>query len=484
MTDDLEKKAEQIRERVERARDDAVVPRMRVHGFWPKGQGLPEDPVDEAAERRRLETEKAALVAQLAPAENVDAALAKERARRILESRQKRDARNVARAESMRVRRLAWVKERVARIVHAGVGVSGALQEVTSNEAELLKRGLPILHTANDVAAAIGVALPRLRWLTYHRRTATLVHYHRFTLPKKSGGQRQISAPKPALKQAQQWIFTTVLQGIADAAHLHPAAHGFIATKNVVGNALPHVGRAVVVNLDLRNFFPGITFVRVRGLFRGLGYSGAVATIFALLCTEPPRIAVGVDGQRVFVAVGERHLPQGACTSPALTNLLCRRLDARLQGLANAIGFAYTRYADDLTFSSSTTTDVSTLLFRVRRVVFDEGLTVNEEKTRVMRRGRRQEVTGVIVNDRPSVAREEVRRLRAVLHQAGRDGFAAARRAGADGVLQDVAHFVAQVRGRIAWVQLVDRAKGDALRAAFDAIVGVHINDGVKTTTA
>ena len=471
MTDDNEKKAQQIRDRVERAPDELVVARMRVHGFWQKGRDLPRDPVDEAAERRQLETEKATLLQQLGTPANVDAALAAERARRIAESRQKRDERNAARIEAARLRRQAWAVERVARVVHAGVGVSGDLNDVASNEGVLLARGLPILHTADDVARVLGLSLPRLRWLTYHRNSATLVHYHRFSMPKKSGGQRHISAPKPALKQAQQWIFTQLLQGVADVEHLHAAAHGFVATRNVVSNAAPHVGRAVVVNLDLRDFFPSITFARVRGLFRGLGYSGAVATLFALLCTEPPRIPVGLDDKRFFVAVGERQLPQGACTSPALTNLLCRRLDARLSGVGRALGFAYTRYADDLTFSSSVTTDVSTLLWRVRKVVADEGLTVNEDKTRVMRRGRRQEVTGVVVNDRLAVAREEVRVLRAVLHQAGRDGLAAARRPEADGSFVDVGLFVSQLRGRIAWVQLVDRAKGDKLRATFDAVL-------------
>ena len=289
-------------------------------------------------------------------------------------------------------------------------------------------------------------------------------------MPKKSGGRRQISAPKPALKAAQQWIFSTLLQVVADAEHLHPAAHGFVATRNVLSNAKPHVGRAVVVNLDLRDFFPSITFVRVRGVFRGLGYSGAVATIFALLCTEPPRAVVDVDGRRHFVAIAARQLPQGASTSPALTNLLCRRLDARLHGIATALNFSYTRYADDLTFSSSTTTDVSALLWRVRSVVGDEGLTVNEDKTRIMRRGRRHEVTGVIVNDKPAVAREEIRRLRAVLHQARRDGIAAARRPGLDGQLPELGAFMSTLRGHIAWVQVVDREKGDRLRATLQAL--------------
>ena len=134
MTDDNEKKAQQIRDRVERAQDDFVVARMRVHGFWPKGQPLPADPPDEASARQQLEGEKLQLLQQLGAPANADAALAAERLRRILESRQQRDCRNAARLEQARLRRQAWAVERVARVVHAGVGVSSDLNDVASNE--------------------------------------------------------------------------------------------------------------------------------------------------------------------------------------------------------------------------------------------------------------------------------------------------------------------------------------------------------------
>lgn len=471
MSETKDEKAQKIRDQVERAADHRVLPRMRLHGYWPKGEGAPEDPPDERAERAAIEADKARLVQQAFTSPvDLKAALDAERARRIAESRQRRTERLAARAENAKQRRQAWASERARRMVHAGVSVSAQLEDVVSDEARLLSLGLPILHTDLDVARALDIDLRRLRWLTFHRRAATLVHYHRFHLPKKSGGLRHISAPKPALKRAQRWVFEEVLARAASPSRLHPAAHGFVTSRNVVSNAQPHVGKAVVVNLDLKDFFPSITFGRVRGLFRGLGYSGAVATILALLCTEPPRVGVDVDGKRVLIAMGARQLPQGACTSPALTNLLCRRLDARLHGIGGSLGFSYTRYADDLTFSSKTSTDVATLLFRVRRVVVDEGLTENGDKTRVMRRGRRQEVTGVIVNDKAGVAREDVRRLRAILHQAARDGLAAQRRPGDDGVLPSLSSFVAELRGRIAWVQMVDRAKGDRLRQSLDAI--------------
>ncbi len=479
MAESDEDKAAAIRARVTRAHDFMVLPRMRLHGFWPKDQGVPADPVDEARERYALEEQQRKLIEQitLSPKALQDA-LDKERARRIEESRKKRKERAAARAAEAKARREAWAKERARTIVHAGEGVSATLSDEKSDEAKLLALGLPVMHNAGDLARALDVDLRRLRFLTFHRRSARVVHYRRFTLPKKTGGLRHISAPRPAMKKAQRFVFDAILAHAASPARLHADAHGFITSRNVVSNAVPHVGKHTVVNLDLKDFFPSITFPRVRGLFRHLGYSGSVATLLALLCTECPRAQVDVSNinandapkQRLHVALEERQLPQGACTSPAITNLLCRRLDARLHGVAHKLGYAYTRYADDLTFSGSGR-DVSTLLYRVRRIVTDEGLRENNDKTRVMRKGRRQEVTGVVVNTRPAVARDDVRKLRAILHQAKKTGLAAQRRPDTNGALPSETEWKLIVRGRIAWVQMVDREKGDRLKAAFDAIV-------------
>src|SRR5207237_9566311 len=190
------------------------------------------------------------------------------------------------------------------------------------------------------------------------------------------------SAPKPALAQAQRWVFEHILSKL----EVEPPAHGFVRGRSIVSNAAPHVGKAVVVNLDLKEFFPSITFRRVKGLFQAFGYSEHVATVLALLCTEPPRVQAELDGKVYHVALGDRVLPQGACTSPAITNALCRRLDRRLRGLAARHGFAYTRYADDLTFSGDNTTAVGKLLKSVRGIVQAEGFTEHPRKTRVMRR--------------------------------------------------------------------------------------------------
>ena len=184
-------------------------------------------------------------------------------------------------------------------------------------------------------------------------------------------------------------------------------------------------------------------------MFHRLGYSPAVATILALLCTECPRQTVEYAGQTYHVAVGPRGLPQGACTSPALSNQVARRLDRRLRGLANKLGLTYTRDADDLTFSGDDGLNgsVGYLLARVRHIAEEEGYVVNEKKSRILRRNTAQMVTGLVVNERPSVRRRELRRLRAILHCARTEGLERQNRQGRP-------NFVAWLQGKIAYVQM------------------------------
>jgi RNA-directed DNA polymerase len=203
----------------------------------------------------------------------------------------------------------------------------------------------------------------------------------------------------------------------------------------------------------------------VKGVFQSLGYSPAVSTIFGLLATEAPRKQVAYAGQTFEVATGPRVLPQGAATSPALSNLTARRLDNRLSGIAVKLGWTYTRYADDLTFSADgeAADKIGYLLARIRHITEDEGFTVNEKKTRVQRPNTAQVVTGLVVNQHVAVPREAVRRLRAILHRAGREGLAAQNR-------DNHPHFEAWVRGMIAYITMVDPDQGRKLRAAYDAL--------------
>jgi retron-type reverse transcriptase len=451
-------KARLYRRIVQQTDQHTVVEQMRAHGFWPSAEQVPQDPQEEIAERAKIEAELAQLRKTQAMVKNPDKALAQERKRRWEESKKRRAEAKKVREQERQQRSDAWEKQRAAQVVHLGEGVSAGLQDVGSNVEALNRRGLPVLHNGTDLAARLGIKLSALRWLTYHRKGATVVHYHRFSIAKKTGGVRCISAPKKALAHAQRWV----LDNILNLLETEPCAHGFIPKRSIVTNAAPHAGKMIVANLDLKDFFPSITFRRVKGLFHALGYSEQVATVLALLCTEPPRVAASVDGKIYHVALGARMLPQGACTSPAITNALCRRLDRRLAGLAQKHGFTYTRYADDLTFSGDRPAAVGRLLRSVRAILETEGFSEQPTKTKVMRRARRQEVTGLTVNARPAVNRAEVRRLRAILHNAARHGLQSQNR-------DNHPDFAAYLRGKVAYLCMVDPPHAGKWRAALSA---------------
>ena len=206
-------------------------------------------------------------------------------------------------------------------------------------------------------------------------------------------------------------------------------------------NAAVHANPKILLKMDVKDFFPTVTWRRVKGVFRRAGYRDSIATLLALLCTEAPREVVQVQGQTYYVSLGPRCLPQGAPTSPAITNALCLRLDRRLAGLATKLGWRYTRYADDMTFSlpadHKDKPRLGALLGCVRRVVQAEGFEVKDEKTRVHRTGGRQSVTGLVVNGegQPRTPRKLRRELRAAIHnlKAGKplkEGESLARLAG------------------------------------------------------
>jgi retron-type reverse transcriptase len=296
-------------------------------------------------------------------------------------------------------------------------GTSTRQRSAVFDEEKLRRFGLPSLSNEREVAAWLDIPLPRLRWFTHDRAADTTWHYVRYTVPKRSGGQRVILAPKRELKSLQRRALADLVGKIPVAQ----AAHGFVPGRSITTNARPHVGKRAVIRLDLKDFFPSITFPRVRGALIAHGYSYAVASTLALLCTEYDREPFDREGERFYVSVGPRHLVQGAPTSPALANLVAWRLDRRLMGLAAKYGFTYTRYADDLTFSGDDRAVVGRLITNVRRIVADERFTLNDAKTRVARRSRRQVVTGLVVNDQVATPRQLRRRLRAMLHNAQRD---------------------------------------------------------------
>lgn len=466
---------EELYERIRKSsKQEVVLEEMQRLGFWPQDAARPT--VEEQLIRREgeLQTALTKLGDELRGIEDRDRALKTMRKERMARARERREETRQRLAQGRHARAVAWHERRQRELLYVGDGVSGGLNDAHSDSQALARNALPALDHAGDLAQAMGIGLGELRFLAWHREVSSVSHYQRFTMPKKSGGERHISAPMPRLKRAQYWVLDNMLAKMP----VHEAAHGFLPGRSILTNAAPHVGRDVVINLDLKDFFPSIGMRRVRGVFRQLGYSSQVASLLALVCTEAPTDEVQLDGNRYFVARGERVLPQGAPTSPMLTNLLCRRLDARLAASAAKLGFRYTRYADDLTFSAGPehSRDTARLLWRVKQIVASEGLTVHPDKQQVMRKHRQQHVTGIVVNDKLSVDRDTLRRFRAVLHQAERSGPQGLQWNGNSDV-------IGALRGYANFIAMTDAARGEPYLKRVRALAAKHEGSRASTTT-
>lgn len=439
---------EQIR--AKGGKDIYVLEEMIRLGFWKEGAGLPDDPGEEIRRAAELQKQLGELRVQSSRLYNEQALLKDLRKKRLAESRERQKQTKERRQRERAERAAAWQKRKTTDILYLGENVSKGLKNFETNAERLAENNLPVFTNFAELAKALNVTVGKLRFLAYARSVSEKTHYINFQLPKKTGGFRSISAPMPDLKQAQTWILDNILNRVA----VHEAAHGFLPGKNIVSNAERHVRSKIIVNFDLENFFPTITYNRVKGIFRSFGYSEALATVFALICTAPETEEVEIDGKTYFVAVGERALPQGSPASPAISNIAARRLDKSLSKIAADRNFRYTRYADDLTFSAGDKdADVVKLMAQVRYVVEKQGFKVNESKTRVLRPGRKQEVTGIVVNEKISVDRETLRKFRAVLHQAETKGLENLRW----GNSQDL---IAALKGYANFVLMVDKEKG------------------------
>lgn len=232
--------------------------------------------------------------------------------------------------------------------------------------------------------------------------------YREFSIPKKDGSTRPISAPRRKLKKIQR----AIASGLNDVYRPPAAVHGFVRDQSIVSNAKMHIGRRVVLTVDLEDFFHSIRFERIRGLFRArpFNYTASLAEAMARLCCH------------------EGHLPMGAPTSPILSNMICRTMDQNLTTLATRGRARYSRYADDLTFSfdcapeampagiASVQNGEVVLGPELLDIIERKGFRVNSRKVRVAFSHQRQEVTGLSVNTRVNVPRRFLRRTEAMLH--------------------------------------------------------------------
>lgn len=315
---------------------------------------------------------------------------------------------------------------------------------------EMKSRRLFCIYNRQHLAETLGVSVTDLVRLA----STSSKRYSRFFAAKKSGGQREILAPHQELKTLQRKILDSLLDKVPLNAH----AEGFRKQRSIVTNAQRHADKKIVVKIDIKDFFPSTTANRVFGMFAALGYPENIASILTDLTTYQGRLATG------------------APTSPAISNILCRRLDKRLARLGDANGFAYSRYADDLTISSSHP-KLHALIPFFRQIVDEEGYTVNEKKLRIMRSGGRQQVTGIVVNRKLNIARQEIRKLRAVVHNCGHKNLQAEIQKWARleknhpaPELYSVDDFKNSLSAKIHFVRMVNPPAGEKLLADFKAL--------------
>lgn len=259
----------------------------------------------------------------------------------------------------------------------------------------IISRNLPVIFSLDHLSALVGI---EIRYLT-SMVMQTGSFYRRFSIPKRSGGIREIDAPYQSLLFCQRWINNNISARI----QLHNDVHGFVQNRSVVTNALPHLGCRWLLKIDMENFFPSINIRRIVSIFKNCGYARDVSFYMARLCTL------------------NDVLPQGSAASPALSNLVFKKTDNRLSRIAECWDLKYTRYADDLTFSGKYIP--SKFINIVYGILKSDGFTPNEEKTRLVGPKGKKIVTGVSVSGKelklPKSTKRQLRQEVFYLHSYG-----------------------------------------------------------------
>ncbi|CFR16502.1 MULTISPECIES: retron St85 family RNA-directed DNA polymerase [Yersinia] len=259
---------------------------------------------------------------------------------------------------------------------------------------QLRNQGLPVMSTISDMAREVRLSVEMLKFLTY--RTDYL--YKTYEIDKKGKGspKRIISQPSRKLKAIQGWVLRHILDHLSSSEF----SKGFEKGQSILDNAVPHIGANFLLNIDLKDFFPSISASKVYRIFRSLGYNKEISSVLTNLCTYKGK------------------LPQGSPTSPKLANLICSRLDARIQGYAGRRGIIYTRYADDLTLSAQALKKIEKAKFFIKTIIPTEDLKVNNSKTLLCGPRRQKKVTGLIIShDKAGIGREKLREIRSKIHK-------------------------------------------------------------------
>lgn len=304
----------------------------------------------------------------------------------------------------------------------------------------LISLNLPVIFNKKHFSLLV-----RREYIEITTMMATLEskYYHLAHIKKKSGGVRTLNIPAVSLRMVQRWILDNILNKL----YISNCAMGFCVNRSIVDNAESHLGKACVINLDLKDFFPSITQKQVFNIFYYYGYTIDVSYMLSRLCTY------------------EGKLPQGAPTSPCLSNIVCLKLDKRLSEISKRFNAKYTRYADDITFSCDS--DISSIIQIVTKIIDDEGFQINKKKTRILFKHQRQEVTGLLVNgDHVRVDKKYIKKFKQEIYYC--------KKYGVDEHLNHIEcrkHFYHDhMYGKAYFIKMVDEELGNKLLNELDTI--------------
>lgn len=239
---------------------------------------------------------------------------------------------------------------------------------------------LPILENVDDLSHSLRLPKEVISKFSFNNDR----YYHRIEMEKKSGGIRHIESPLKELKAIQRWVLRYILDKLSPSSY----AKGFVRKKSILDNAKPHEGNQYVLNLDLKDFFTTVQASHVYTLFKNIGYNNNIAFILTSFCTK------------------SGYLPQGAPTSPALSNLVCLRLDHRISTYCKKRALTYTRYADDLCISGNKILILQKASYLIKDIICDEGFTINAKKEKFLGPKVRREVTGLTVTPKITISKK------------------------------------------------------------------------------
>ena len=382
-------------------------------GLWSYSIQPPDEQTLERLHSLELDIQKRKLQLYL-PANNASHVLKQAQLQYEAKSREKR-VQKLEKIRDRKAQRTEWDEFKKGNFVHLGKSVSHWLNKREERTEKLLELGLPSLPTAKALAEFLGVSIPKLKHLCYQRSVSPICQYIEFKIPKKSGGKRTISKPKEDLRQ----ILNRLNQEIFDKLKFESEVMGFVKNKSHVKNAHEHRLAEVIINVDIKDFFPSVNFYKVRSAIHALGYSGEISTVLALLTTIQPSKRIKLNDKNMYLYKDERNLPQGSCTSPNLANLVFSKVDIQLKKRSIDLGYKYTRYADDLTFSAvRPVKNIRQMMYMIRKTLVLHGYKANSKKTKILGKNKSQNVTGIIINSgRPKIPRVWRRKLRAAIYQ-------------------------------------------------------------------